>query len=371
VDQPYQVLPPLSPEEYAALKADIAARGVFVPVEYDEDDHILDGFHRVQICQELGITTWPRVTRTGLTEEEKRAHAWRLNLARRHLSRAQKRTIAITLRQEGWTQNRIAHTLGIRQPTISRWLREFIQMDKLPQSDTIQGKDGKHYPNTKAGRRSKPRPEGAGTLASVDAHPTLSHTPEAADPEASLSQHADTREEIVALSPHPEARHIAWEIPVEQQATTSTGDAPTGNADVQAEVTKNPELLQEPSPPETAEGTLQVGPTNLLAVFAELLHVIDAQGGMQSLSARWSPQTKAQYVAEIRHIKAVLTTWEEVLIGEVGETASVHNAADGQVTTPHVPPPAADEALGDVSADLVTTSLPDTDLSPDLEEITL
>ena len=32
----YQVMPPLSQEDYAALKADILARGVQVPIEYDE-----------------------------------------------------------------------------------------------------------------------------------------------------------------------------------------------------------------------------------------------------------------------------------------------------------------------------------------------
>jgi Homeodomain-like domain/ParB-like nuclease domain len=366
MDQPYQVLPPFSPEDYAALKADIEARGVLVAVEYDEDDHILDGVHRVQICQELGITEWPRVVRTGLSEEEKRAHAWRLNLARRHLSRSQKRAIAVTLRQEGWTQENIAQMLSIKQPTISRWLWEFIQMHKLPQSDTIQGKDGKHYPSTKAGRRSKPQSEGGGARASVDAHPTPSHMPEAADPEASLSQHADTKEESVALSPHPEAQYIAGEMPVAQQATASTGDAPAGHGGMLAEATKRPERLQEPS-----EETVQVGLTNLLAAFAELLHGIDAQGGMPSLSARWSPQTKAQYLTEIRQVKAVLATWEDVLIGEMGEVAVVHSAADGQVTTLHVPPPVADEALGDMSADLVTTSRPIPELSPDLKEIIL
>ena len=46
----YQVMPPLSPEEYAALKADIATRGVLFPVEYDEDGNILDGHHRVKAC---------------------------------------------------------------------------------------------------------------------------------------------------------------------------------------------------------------------------------------------------------------------------------------------------------------------------------
>jgi ParB-like chromosome segregation protein Spo0J len=54
----FQVLPPLSGEDYAALKSDIAVRGVLVPVEYDEEGNILDGHHRVHICAELGMTTW-------------------------------------------------------------------------------------------------------------------------------------------------------------------------------------------------------------------------------------------------------------------------------------------------------------------------
>jgi hypothetical protein len=32
----YQLLPPLSEDEFASLKANIEARGVLVPVEYDE-----------------------------------------------------------------------------------------------------------------------------------------------------------------------------------------------------------------------------------------------------------------------------------------------------------------------------------------------
>ena len=32
----FQVMPPLRTDEFAALKLDIAARGVLVPVEYDE-----------------------------------------------------------------------------------------------------------------------------------------------------------------------------------------------------------------------------------------------------------------------------------------------------------------------------------------------
>ncbi|MCC8163427.1 MAG: ParB N-terminal domain-containing protein, partial [Lachnospiraceae bacterium] len=71
----YQVMPELTADEYAELKNDIARRGVMVPIEFDEDGNILDGYHRFQICKELGITDYPRVIRAGMTEEEKRTHA--------------------------------------------------------------------------------------------------------------------------------------------------------------------------------------------------------------------------------------------------------------------------------------------------------
>jgi ParB-like chromosome segregation protein Spo0J len=84
---PYQVMPPLSPEAYTALKADIEANGVQIPADVDEEGNYLDGIHRKHICKELGIDCPTRV-RSGLTEEQKRAYAWRVNLMRRHLSRA-------------------------------------------------------------------------------------------------------------------------------------------------------------------------------------------------------------------------------------------------------------------------------------------
>ena len=55
----YQVMPNLSAEEYAELKADIQLRGVMVPIEFDEKGNVLDGHHRLQICGELGITDYP------------------------------------------------------------------------------------------------------------------------------------------------------------------------------------------------------------------------------------------------------------------------------------------------------------------------
>jgi len=81
---PWQILPPLSPEEYAALKADIAARGVMVPVEVDETGATLDGHHRQRACQELGIEP-PTVVRSGLSDAAKCEHVLKMNLLRRNL----------------------------------------------------------------------------------------------------------------------------------------------------------------------------------------------------------------------------------------------------------------------------------------------
>jgi ParB-like chromosome segregation protein Spo0J len=84
-NSPYQLLPSLSAAEYKALKADIAARGVLVPIERDEQGRTLDGHHRERICHELGVSGFPVITRTGLSEQAKVEHVLKVNLLRRHL----------------------------------------------------------------------------------------------------------------------------------------------------------------------------------------------------------------------------------------------------------------------------------------------
>lgn len=81
----YQLFDPLPPEAYEALKADIALRGVMVPVEYDEAGTVLDGHHRLRACRELELPDPPSIVRVGLSEEAKREHVLKSNLLRRHL----------------------------------------------------------------------------------------------------------------------------------------------------------------------------------------------------------------------------------------------------------------------------------------------
>lgn len=118
----YQLFDALQPEEYEALKADIAERDVQIPVEYDEAGNILDGYHRVKACQELGIKDWPRVVRVGMTEDQKREHILALNLARRHLTREQRAKLIVQLRERGWSMPRIAERLSIGLGTVERTL---------------------------------------------------------------------------------------------------------------------------------------------------------------------------------------------------------------------------------------------------------
>src|SRR4051794_36850621 len=78
-DGGYQTLPPLPAEVYAALKADIAANGILVPVDVDENGNVLDGHNRTRIAEELGIRDYPTVVRPGLSEQDKRAFSRRAN----------------------------------------------------------------------------------------------------------------------------------------------------------------------------------------------------------------------------------------------------------------------------------------------------
>ena len=141
----YQLLPDLVPEEYEALKADIAARGVMVPVEYDEQGNILDGHHRVRACEELGIKQWPRMTRVGLSEEEKRNYVRALNLLRRHLTEEQLREQMIAMRQDGASYRTIGNATGVSYETA----RNAVVKNLTPEPHRVIGQDGKSYPATK------------------------------------------------------------------------------------------------------------------------------------------------------------------------------------------------------------------------------
>lgn len=148
---PYQLLPPLSAEDYAALEADIIERGVLVPVEYDEAGNILDGHHRVQICESLGLVDWPRFVRKGLSEEEKRAHARALNLNRRHLTTAQKRDIIEAQLKEtpSISSRAIAAQMGVSHNTVRSVRARLEDGGQIDHHGEVTGRDGVKQPRAK------------------------------------------------------------------------------------------------------------------------------------------------------------------------------------------------------------------------------
>lgn len=154
----FQVMPPLSAEEYAELKSDIAERGVMVPVEYDEAGCVLDGHHRVKACKELGIEKWPSVVRVGFSETEKRTHARKLNMARRHLNQEQRRgLIQAELKDRPQVSDRtIAKGLGVSPTTVGTARNQLVEKGELSKLDSSIGADGKERPRQAA--RSTPEP---------------------------------------------------------------------------------------------------------------------------------------------------------------------------------------------------------------------
>ena len=79
------IMPPLSQQEYEALKADIAKRGVVVPIVVDAGSgEVIDGFHRIRACHELGIEP-PVNKRHFANDRERRECALVLNLLRRQM----------------------------------------------------------------------------------------------------------------------------------------------------------------------------------------------------------------------------------------------------------------------------------------------
>jgi ParB-like chromosome segregation protein Spo0J len=142
----YQLLPELAPEQFAALKADIAERGVLVPIELDEVGQVLDGHHRLRAWRELRtegvrVLQYPRIVRRLPDEDAKVAHVLRLNLSRRHLSRSERAEVVATLRRRGWSHRRVANLLGVSHATVARDLAGGTGVAP----DVIEGADGKRY----------------------------------------------------------------------------------------------------------------------------------------------------------------------------------------------------------------------------------
>lgn len=144
---PFQLLPPLSEDDYLALKEDIAANGVRVPIDVDPWGRILDGHHRDRICRELGIEAPKRVVEIS-TDVAAREHALSVNTARRHLNREQTRDVvaASLIADPGLSDRAHARRCCVSPTTVGTVRRELEAAEQLSKLDTRVGQDGRLRP---------------------------------------------------------------------------------------------------------------------------------------------------------------------------------------------------------------------------------
>lgn len=115
-----------------------------------EDDHgnILDGHHRIKICAELGITEYPKVIRAGMTDTEKRTHARKLNMARRHMTQEQRRALIKEQLKEtpGKSDRQIAAELDVDYKTVSVQRDGLIRRGEIPHVEKTTDTLGRQQP---------------------------------------------------------------------------------------------------------------------------------------------------------------------------------------------------------------------------------
>jgi ParB-like chromosome segregation protein Spo0J len=143
----YQVMPPLSHEEYAALTSSIVEHGIQVPIVVDEDGTIIDGHHRAQIAADLGVDC-PRRVVAGKADIDKRTLSFALNLGRRHLTREQRRgLIADSLRADPQLSDRQhAERTGAHHSTVGKIRAVLESTGEISQSETRVSADGRERP---------------------------------------------------------------------------------------------------------------------------------------------------------------------------------------------------------------------------------
>ncbi len=146
-------LPPLPPDQYEGLRANIAVNGVLVPIFVDSDGPrrgIIDGTYRKRFADEFGYTC-PEIVLPNLEEDEKRTLARALNLARRQLDRDQKRQLIADQLQEtpNWTNRRVGKMLGVHHATVASVRGDLERSGQIIHHPTRECSDGRLQPASK------------------------------------------------------------------------------------------------------------------------------------------------------------------------------------------------------------------------------
>jgi hypothetical protein len=153
----YQIMPPLSEDQFEALKADISTAGIRVPIEVDENGEVIDGHHRRAIAMELGIEC-PETVIRGLAEFEKLDRAFVLNATRRHFDREQKRAVVVKslMLHPRLADREHARRCGVSHPTVSGVRAALEAAGRLESFTSRVSGDGRERPAHNEPTRTAP-----------------------------------------------------------------------------------------------------------------------------------------------------------------------------------------------------------------------
>ncbi|WP_269304835.1 ParB N-terminal domain-containing protein [Aeromicrobium sp. HA] len=146
----YQFLPRLTDDEYSSLEASIREHGIQVPILVDENKSIIDGHHRHEIAERLGIEC-PRRFAIDLSDEQKRTLALSLNVDRRHLTRDQRRQLitASVMADPQLSNRQHAERTGASDKTVGAVRTELERRAEIPHVSERRDSAGRTQPAAK------------------------------------------------------------------------------------------------------------------------------------------------------------------------------------------------------------------------------
>lgn len=147
----YQLLPPLTDDEYTELEADILAHGVLQPILVDEHNVTIDGHHRKQIAEKHGIRCPVVKCPPNLTDEQKRSLSIGMNVHRRHLTREQRRELIAKslIADPGLSDRQHAERVGADHKTVGSVRSDLEGRGEIPHVDSRTDSAGRSQPVAK------------------------------------------------------------------------------------------------------------------------------------------------------------------------------------------------------------------------------
>lgn len=201
------LIPPLSEEEYSALKRDIANNGILSPLlvaARGEYLLVIDGHHRRRVALELGMREVPATRLDGLDDDEIIERGLKANTNRRNLNRDQKRNIVSSVLRR-WPERAdsfLAHLVGVSDHTIAEVRSGLETTSQIAKFAVRVGKDGRHRQSRRSsGQRGERKNQRKKITEREPAETGFGATPDGAAPDVSMvvARFITAAEEIQAV----------------------------------------------------------------------------------------------------------------------------------------------------------------------------